>query len=61
LWNKKNKIGLSKEELKRTVQLAYAHRFPYKYGFRDEIIRNFCPFKDLEDCECYKIFSAESK
>jgi hypothetical protein len=57
----RKEIGLSKEELKRTVQSAYEHRFFYKYGFRDEIIRSFCPYKYLDDCECYKKYIAKSK
>ena len=61
LWNKRNRIGLSKEELKRTVHSAYAHRFPYRYGFRDEIIRRFCPFEDINDCECYQKFNEQNK
>ena len=61
LWNKKNRIGLGKEELSRIVHSAYSHRFPYRYGFRDEIIRKFCPFKNLDDCECYQKFSVQGK
>jgi hypothetical protein len=61
LWNKRNRIGLSKEEVRRTVHSAYARKFPYRYGFRDVIIRRFCPFKNLDDCECYKKFSVKSR
>ncbi|MFQ5964022.1 MAG: primase C-terminal domain-containing protein [Candidatus Scalinduaceae bacterium] len=60
-WNKRNRIGLYKEEVRRTVHSAYVHRFPYRYGFRDEIIRRFCPFKNINDCECYQRFIARKE
>lgn len=49
-WNEKNNIELPADELHAVVRSAYQHRFPYRYGCRDEILRSFCPLADYRSC-----------
>jgi hypothetical protein len=49
-WNERNKIELADDELRSVVRSAYQHRFPYRYGCRDEILRKFCPLPDEKSC-----------
>ncbi|MGH7816715.1 MAG: primase C-terminal domain-containing protein [Candidatus Binatia bacterium] len=49
-WNERHNIELSADELRSVVHSAYQHRFPYRYGCRDQILRRFCPLRDVEAC-----------
>ena len=49
-WNERNHIELADDELKSVVRSAYQHRFPYRYGCRDVILRKFCPLPDDTSC-----------
>ncbi len=50
-WNERNHIDLPIYETQNVVRSAYQHRFPYRYGCRDEILRRFCPLATLEECQ----------
>ncbi|NIO06794.1 MAG: hypothetical protein GTO40_01950, partial [Deltaproteobacteria bacterium] len=50
-WNKKNGIKLPIPEIQGVIRSAFQHRFPYRYGCRDEILRHFCPLDTLGECE----------
>ncbi|MBI1882787.1 MAG: hypothetical protein HYS08_01080 [Chlamydiae bacterium] len=50
-WNEKNKIGLLQRELEHVLHSAYAHPFPYRYGYHDSILQAFCPYQNIEECE----------
>lgn len=50
-WNERNGIYLPKQEIRNVIRSAYQHRFPYRYGCRDEILRKFCPLGTLEECQ----------
>ena len=49
-WNDRNDIELPADELRNVVRSAYQHRFPYRYGCRDDILRRFCPLPAYESC-----------
>jgi len=49
-WKTRNAIEIADEELSRVVRSAYQHRFPYRYGCHDEILRKFCPLGNEEAC-----------
>jgi len=50
-WNERNGIELPADELRNVVRSAYQHRFPYRYGCRDDILRRFCPLPSYELCQ----------
>ena len=50
-WKNHNEIEITDEELSRVVRSAYQHRFPYRYGCHDEILRKFCPLGNNEACQ----------
>jgi hypothetical protein len=52
-WNEIHNIQLSRDELHAVVRSAYQHRFPYRYGCRDAILRHFCPLPDYESCRAF--------
>ena len=45
-WNDKNDIDLPHEELASVVRSAYQHRFPYRYGCHDGVLRRYCPLRE---------------
>ena len=49
-WNERNDIGLPLDELHNVTRSAFQHRFPYRYGCHDPILRQFCPLPDYESC-----------
>jgi hypothetical protein len=49
-WKDHNDIEITDEELSRVVRSAYQHRFPYRYGCHDEILKKFCPLPDDQTC-----------
>jgi hypothetical protein len=49
-WKDQNAIEITDEELSRVVHSAYQHRFPYRYGCHDQILRKFCPLPDDQAC-----------
>lgn len=49
-WNEKNSVDLPSPELESVIRSAYHHRFPYRYGCRDEVLRHFCPLPDDRAC-----------
>jgi Primase C terminal 1 (PriCT-1) len=49
-WNERNSIELPAAELQSVVHSGYQHRFPYRYGCRDAILRRYCPLPDLKSC-----------
>jgi len=52
-WNDKNAIALPPHELHNVIRSAYHHRFPYRYGCRDDILRRFCPLPSYSACQAY--------
>ena len=50
-WNERNHIDLPSDEIHNVVRSAYQHRFPYRYGCADQILRFFCPLRDYESCQ----------
>lgn len=50
-WNERNGIELPADELRNVVRSAYQHRFPYRYGCRDDILRRFCPLPSYQLCQ----------
>jgi len=52
-WNDKNRIELSGDELASVVHSAYQHRFPYRYGCRDMVLRRYCPLPGIGACQAF--------
>ncbi len=53
--NEERRIRLPETELRRVVRSAFARPFPYTYGCRDELIRQYCPYGDqLAECAEYR-------
>jgi hypothetical protein len=52
-WNEIRNIRLPRDELHNVVRSAYQHRFPYRYGCRDVILRHFCPLPEYELCRSF--------
>ena len=50
-WNERNGIEPPADELRNVVRSAYQHRFPYRYGCRDDILGRFCPLPSYELCQ----------
>jgi hypothetical protein len=50
-WNERNDIELPGDEILSVVRSAYQHRFPYRFGCRDTILRRFCPLADFDTCQ----------
>lgn len=49
-WNEQKRIELASDELASVVHSAYQHRFPYRYGCHDAVLRRYCPLKSEADC-----------
>jgi len=49
-WNDRNKILLGEREINRTLESAYARRFPYLYKCSDSVLQSYCPLKTLSQC-----------
>jgi hypothetical protein len=58
-WNERNGIDLPLDELQNVVRSAYQHRFPYRYGCGDEILRRFCPLPDYEACRAHLVIHSD--
>jgi len=52
-WNATQDIQLPLDELLNVARSAYHHRFPYRYGCHDVILRRFCPLPDYETCRAF--------
>lgn len=50
-WNEKNRIELASGEIASVVHSAYQHRFPYRYGCHDALLRRYCPLPDERACQ----------
>lgn len=54
-WNHRLSEALPEREIATVVRSAYARPFPYAYGCHDEVIRQFCPYRDdLLACSIYR-------
>ncbi len=60
-WKDHNAIEIADEELIRVVRSAYQHRFPYRYGCHDEILKKFCPLPDDQACRRFAQSRAVSR
>ncbi len=60
-WNQRNGIELPADEIHSVIRSAYQHRFPYRYGCHDEILRHFCPLPDYEACRSFVASHAEER
>ena len=52
-WNETHGIQLPADEIHNVVRSAYHHRFPYRYGCGDFVLRRFCPLPDYESCRAF--------
>lgn len=54
-WNRRLPQPLPEREIAAVVRSAYVRPFPYAYGCHDEVIRQFCPYRDdLLACAIYR-------
>lgn len=54
-WNRRLSQPLPEREVLSVIRSAFARPFPYNYGCHDEVIRQFCPYRDhLLDCAIYR-------
>lgn len=60
-WNARNSVDLPSLELENVIRSAYHHRFPYRYGCRDQILRHFCPLPDYQACRVHVQSCAEEE